>query len=281
MRREKQLTKRLRTLHTLAEAVTAMKSLSAHHFLVARRSLPAARDYRDAIDQVIDQLNLEPPIISGKPRGVLLLTSDLGLCGDYNSRLAGQIDDFLDPHDRVRVYIVGRRGRQILQKHGVSVDRDYSAPASVDGLPERLLQIAEDVIGDYSRGEIGSLEVVSARFTGAGKFSRERTRVLPIRPAVSQAGRSSYQRQAWQRYQSQEHLLAAAVREYLYITLYELLLDTLASEHGMRLVAAESARQWIEETAQTVQRQLAAIRRENSTQEVLDIVSAARSKRRD
>jgi F0F1-type ATP synthase gamma subunit len=71
-------------------------------------------------------------------------------------------------------------------------------------------------------------------------------------------------------------LAAVAVREFLYTTLHELLLDSLASEHGMRLLAAESARQWLDETSETVRRQLAASRRESTTQEVLDIVAGSR-----
>jgi ATP synthase len=80
-------------------------------------------------------------------------------------------------------------------------------------------------------------------------------------------------------YQSGEHLVSVAVREFLYTTLYEILLDSLASEHGMRLLAAESARQWLDETAETTHRQLASSRREATTQEVLDIVAGAKSNR--
>jgi len=58
------------------------------------------------------------------------------------------------------------------------------------------------------------------------------------------------------------------------------LLDSLASEHGMRLLAAESARQWIDETKDSVHRQLTACRREAATQEVLDIVAGARPSQR-
>jgi hypothetical protein len=47
----------------------------------------------------------------------------------------------------------------------------------------------------------------------------------------------------------------------------------------MRLLAAESARQWLDETAETTRRQLASSRREATTQEVLDIVAGAKSNR--
>jgi F-type H+-transporting ATPase subunit gamma len=225
-------------------------------------------------------MGLNAPLHRAGPQGILLITSDLGLCGDYNMRLSANPDESFASENGVRIYVVGRRGKRMLQKQAIDFDRAYSAPASVDGLPERLLQVAEDVIGDYSRGEIAGLDVLSARFAGAGKFSRERTSILPLKPSAGALQDTTPPVASWQRYQSRERLLATIIREYLYITLYQLLLDALASEHGMRLIAAESARQWIEETEQTVHRQLSMVRRENSTQEVLDIVSASRKKSR-
>jgi F0F1-type ATP synthase gamma subunit len=70
------------------------------------------------------------------------------------------------------------------------------------------------------------------------------------------------------------------VREFLYTTLHELLLDSLASEHGMRLLATESARQWLDEASASIRRDLAASHREATTQEVLDIIAGSRPRRR-
>ena len=77
-------------------------------------------------------------------------------------------------------------------------------------------------------------------------------------------------------YVSEQHLAEIAIREFLYITLFELLLDALASEHGMRLVATESAGEWLEGRISATERQLFAVRREEATQEVLDVASGAR-----
>jgi F0F1-type ATP synthase gamma subunit len=77
-----------------------------------------------------------------------------------------------------------------------------------------------------------------------------------------------------------EHLRAVIVREYLYATLYETLLESLASEHGKRLVIAEGARSWLDDRIAATRRQAASIRRETSTQEVLEIVVASRPQRR-
>ncbi len=207
------------------------------------------------------------------PNGVLLVTSDLGLCGDFNSRLTRFAVDYLNEHPGALFYVVGKRGRLALAKRSIASERTYTAPASVDGLPLGVLEIAQDVVKEYSQQKISALTVVSARFEGAGRFTAVATQLLPIATKSDQPIVATP-------YQSRAHLLEVAVREYLYITIYELLLDSLAAEHGMRLVAAESARKWIDDTRQSVQRQWSAVRRESSTQEVLDIVAGSRKVKR-
>ena len=269
MKRQQYFRRRLHTLRMLQDAVLAMRSLSAHHFRLCRKALPAARAYRDQIELALTEVGVSQETNLSAPPGLLMIVSDLGLCGDYNTRL---VQTAVDEHHRVgdgRLYCVGRRPRAVLARFGIQPQRLYHAPASVDGLPLLLLQLAQDMLDDFLRHEIGSLFVVSARFEGAGRYAPVVTQVLPVWPSrpTKPLRRTHYQRH--------RRLAAVAVREFLYTTLHELMLDSLASEHGMRLLATESARQWLEETSETVRRQLAASRREATTQEVLDIVAGA------
>ena len=116
--------------------------------------------------------------------------------------------------------------------------------------------------------------MVSAGFEGVGHFTPLSVRVLPIEPwkAAEPLRRSPYI--------DSNHLTTVAVREFLYITLYEILLDALAAEHGMRLMAAESALEWLDNTATTTSRRLANARSEAATQELLDIVTGGRKRLR-
>ena len=256
MKREQQLERRLHTLHTLGEAVSAMRSLAAHHFRLSRQTLPAAREYRQQIEWALSEIDVHQQLNLSAPPGVLLVASDLGLCGDYNLKLAQTARDELEQLKMAGelrtppLYCVGRRSQSMLSRMGLTATRLYSAAASVDGLPGLLLQLAEELLDEFLNGRFGSLHVISARFEGAGRFVPTTTQVLPVRAngEVARLRPTSYQ--------SRRRIVGVAVREYLYTTLYELLLDSLASEHGMRLLAAESARQWLEETAETVRRQL-------------------------
>jgi F-type H+-transporting ATPase subunit gamma len=274
VKRQQSLTKRLRTLAALHDAVGAMRSLSAHHFRRVRQALPAARTYRDEIDTILAEIGIHQPLHAGLPAGLLVVASDLGLCGDYNSRLARRAVTEAEIRAVRTVYLVGRRPRAALAKHDLSPWRTYDAPASLEGITRLLLGLAEDLLEDYLAGKFGSLHVISAAFDGVGHCTPQSTRVLPVTPvpAAAPPRRSPYNESG--------HVLQAAVGEFLYVTLYGLLLDALAAEHGMRLVAAQSALEWLDKTRATTSRQLANARTEASTQELLDIVSGRQQRLR-
>jgi F-type H+-transporting ATPase subunit gamma len=273
MKRERSLRRRLHSLETLSEAISAMKSLSAHHFRSARAALPAARAYREGIDQALATIGLHQPESSGN--AILLIGADLGLCGGYNSQLASAGLEHYQRLDARRIYCVGHRPVSVLKRANIHVDREYSAPTSVNGLTELLLRLGEDLLVDYLSGDFGTLNVISARFGGVGEFTPICTRLLPVDPPES----TTLMRPST--YVTPDHLAAIAVREYLYIRLFQTALDSLASEHGARLVATESAGEWLSEKTASARRNLASIRREASTQEVLDIaVSAKRRNKR-
>ncbi len=273
MKLEHTLRRQLESLRMLGEAITAMKSLSAHHLRTARAGLSAARAYRDGIDALVAAAGIAQIAPKDGTPALLLLAADLGLCDGYNARLVEAALDQRRSLGATQLYCVGRRPLAALRRANVPVARAYPAVTSVGGLTRLLLTLADDVLGDYLTGAFSSLHLVSARFEGVGAFTGRTTRILPV--VSTRTG----QPLAATPYASARHLAEAAVREYLYSTLYELLLDALAAEHGMRLVATQTAEEWLDTRVNDLQRQLASARRESSTQEVLDVAGGARQRR--
>lgn len=278
MSRERVLLRRLHTLQTLDETVAALRALSAQHFRVARRLLPAARAYRDEITAALGVLQAsEPPWGSEEeaPTGVVLIAADLGLVGDYTARLVREALELRAERGAGPLVCLGHRAVAPLERVEVRPDRVHAAPTSVGSLPSLLLPLVDEILALRRTGELGPLWLVAARFEGAGQFRAVRVPVLPVvaAPTTKPLAASPYSEPA--------HLRAVVVREYLYAALYETLIEALASEHGKRLVTAESAHSWLAERIAATRRRAAAIRRETSTQEVLEVVTAARAARRD
>lgn len=273
MKREQALRRTLRSLSVLGDVVNAMKSLSAHHVRAARTGLADAREYRAGIDSMLAAAGLAQLASNGRPPAVLLVATDLGLCNGYTARLTEAALTKYRQLSAGTFYCVGHRPVGTVQRAGLTVARTYSTVTSTGALPGLLLKLADDVLGDYLDGVFGALHVVSARFDGIGAFTARSTRILPMTPFHSSIRKSATP------YASAVHLAETVIREYVYSTVFELLLDALASEHGVRLIATQSAGEWLETRAAGVRAQLASARREASTQEVLDLVAGGRHRR--
>jgi F-type H+-transporting ATPase subunit gamma len=276
MSRERVLRRRLRTLGTLGDAVGALRSLSAQHFRAARAPLAAARAYRDEVEGFLTVLGA--PEASSTPAGaagVVLVGADLGMVGDYTARLVREALALRAEVGPGPLVCLGRRAVAPLTRAGEPPEAVHPAPTSVSGLTSVLLPLVDTLLALRQDGRLGSLWLVAARFEGAGEYTPVRVPVLPVAP------HADLPPLAPSPYCGPAHLRAVVVREYLYASLYETLLEALASEHGKRLVTAEAARSWLEERIASTQRRVAAIRRETSTQEVIELVGAARAARRE
>ncbi|WDI41701.1 F0F1 ATP synthase subunit gamma [Bremerella sp. P1] len=272
MNRERYLQQRIHTLGALDDAISAMRSFSAHHFRESRQALPAIQTYRAEVEATLAAAGVGGQVDIVPPLGIVLIVSDLGLCGDYNLRLIEFAAETLSQQTDYVLYCIGKRPQGLLKRYKLSPKHWYHAPTSVDGAPNVLLEVAQNVLDDFHTRQVGHLFVISAEFGGAGKFTPHLTQILPTRlPQSAPLQRPNH-------YQTKQHLRHVATREYLYTILYELLLDALASEHGMRLFAAESANKWLKDTTEMVRRQLANNHRERITQELLDIVAGSRRK---
>jgi F-type H+-transporting ATPase subunit gamma len=272
---ERELERRLRTLSTLEQAIAALRSLSARHFLAARAPLASARAYRDEMGSFLAALDTaEPREPDHDHVGIVLVAADLGLVGDYSARLTREALDLRGERGAGPLLCVGHRAVPILAKSGVAPTSVRSAPSSVAGLSAMLLSLVDELLRLRRAGALESLWLVAARFEGAGHFSPMRVPVLPLQPPAG------HPHLPISPYCAAPHVRAVVVREYLYAVLYETMLESLASEHGKRLVVAEGARSWLDDRIEATRRLAASVRRESSTREVLEIAAGARAVRR-
>jgi F0F1-type ATP synthase gamma subunit len=265
------LERRLRALATLEEAISALRSLSAQHFRAARAPLEAVRVYRDEVQRFLGAL---PPLRAADPgpAGIVLVAADLGLIGDYTLHLVREALALRGERGPGPLVCLGRRALGPLAAAGVAPAAVQPAPTHVAGIAALLLPLVDTLLALRARGELGALWLVAARFDGAGAYTPVRIPVLPV-------ARGDAAPIAVSPYGSADALRAVVVREVLYASLYETLLEALASEHGKRLVTAEAARSWLLDQMDATRRAYAAIRREASTQEVLEVAVAARAGR--
>jgi F-type H+-transporting ATPase subunit gamma len=258
----------MRTLQLLDAAVLAMKSLSAHHFRLARAALVSVREYRTELEHTA--AGIVPFVLEADARPPLLIVigADLGLCAEYHARLLEAAQKHAHELRPESLDCIGRRTAALLTRREITVRRTYAAPSSVDDVTRTLLDVVDSLLSDFASGRFGSVHVVAARSLGVGEFDVVRTRLLPLE-ALTEAG------PPLSRYVSNAHFDEVAMRERLFIGLLEVALDAMASEHGTRLLAAQGASEWLDRELAQARRQLSALRQEAGTQEVLELVMGA------
>jgi F-type H+-transporting ATPase subunit gamma len=270
MKRESDLKQRLESLENLLDAVSAMKSISAHHLRAARRELEPVRDYKQGVDSAVDQACVELPPGGSGDCGLVVVGAELGLCGGYNAQVAETAIRARSEHGEGPTFCAGNRVATILKRRALQPARSYAMPSGVAGITNLLLKLTEHVLVAYFEQGLSRVDLVAARFQGVGDFDVQVSPLLPITPPESTPASVRHD------YVSAAHIAEVAVRELLYITLYAQLIEAMASEHGARLVATQSAEKWLEERTSRVDRQLTAAKREATTQEAIEIASGVR-----
>ncbi|MCA9631138.1 MAG: F0F1 ATP synthase subunit gamma [Myxococcales bacterium] len=262
MTRELDLKRRLTALSGLRDAVGAMKSLSAHHFRETRSVALSAREYRAGVESIVARVGCALRPGSG-PVGLIVVGAELGLCGGYTSRVVEKALERLAETGPGPCFCVGKRTRSLLERRGVEVSGSYPGPSGVRELDSLLLGLAERLLRAFVEQDLSALDVVSSHFAGVGSQQPKVVRLLPAPFDTNDPELPLYSRL--------DDFITAATREYLFSTLFEILVNALASEHGARLLATEGAERWLEERVEHLQRRLTVARREASTQETIEL----------
>ncbi len=267
MTRELDLERRVSVLSGMRDAVGAMKSLSAHHFRETRSVATSAAEYRAGVEGIVSRVGLGLRPGTGVV-GLVVVGAELGLCGGYTSRIVEKAVEHRAQVGGGPCFSVGKRTTTMLSRKGVSVTQGYTGPSGVDGLSSLLLDLAESLLTTFVEQGLSALDVVSSHFSGVGSQRPNVVRLFPA-PFATVAPELPL-------YSALDTFISAATREYVFATLYEILVSALASEHGARLLATGSAERWLEERVELLQRRLTVARREASTQETIEL-SARRS----
>jgi F-type H+-transporting ATPase subunit gamma len=222
--------------------------------------------------------------------GLLLITSDRGLAGAFNSQInrAGnnRAREIEGDGTGVVWFATGRRGVSTLQFRGREIAGSYTGftdrPAYADAR-----NIAGDVTTAYVDGHIDRLEIIYNHYVSPMTQTVSHETLLPLQQAdildeegaeeeqSAEAGESQHRRALWIYEPDPEEILARLVPDYVEISIYRALLESTASEHGARMTAmrnaSENASDLIDDLTLEMNRQ----RQAEITQEIMEVVAGA------
>ena len=278
----KDIRKRVSSVENTAQITKAMKMVSAAKLRRAQEAAENARPYAEKLSELLGNLSSRVgedahPFLGetgDAPAHVVLISSDRGLCGGYNTNLIKLSEAFLE-EDRAAdatLTICGRRGRDYFGKRlGERVQLEHVNLSS--GFDLALArEIATDVSLRFMDGRAGSIYVVYTKFKSAISMTPTVERLIPIeQPEVAADGETtdySYE-------PSPALLLGSLLSRYVETKIFQAMLEGTASEHGSRMTAMDNASRNAKEMIERLTLQMNRARQASITTELMEIVSGA------
>lgn len=277
--------RRIGSVRNTQQITKAMKMVAAAKLRRAQEAMLRARPYADKIEEVLSAVatradeEAHPLLVRRPPRRVelVVMTSDRGLAGAFNSNILRRAQRFLhenaDRYESIQVSTIGRKGRDFVRSRGIATRKDYV------GVFEELTfdkakTIAEELQAAYLDEKLDSVFLLYNHFSSAISQKPTLTQLLPIEAnagAEDEGGQLSdfiYE-------PSRTAVLDELLPRHLAMQVWRALLESVASEHGARMAAMESATKNSGELIGKLTLQYNRARQAYITKELMEIVSGA------
>ena len=200
---------------------------------------------------------------------LVLLTSDKGLAGAFNSNLIKGAQRFVAEHSgaAVRMVLIGRKGRDFFKKRGADILEDHVNMAKASY--EQVAAIAETAMDLYRAAEIDAVYLIYNEFKSVVAQTLTVDRVLPVE-IPTQSAPTEYIFE-----EPPAEMLAALLPRYVAMEFYRALLETSASEHAARMTAMEAATSNAGEMIDKLTLYMNRVRQASITKEIIEVVSGA------
>ncbi|MCF3651412.1 ATP synthase F1 subunit gamma [Synoicihabitans lomoniglobus] len=280
--------RRIKSVKNTRQITKAMELVAASKMKKAQAAAVAGRPYAVLMSDMLAALAskvdgtlhpfLQPREV--KTRGILLVTTDKGLCGPLNANLFKLVSDIKDD---AKFVVVGRKGSQFLARSKRNVIADF-------GLHDKVPFHEIKVIGDHMielflQGEIDTIEVIYPRFKNTLIQEPTHRPILPLdnlRDFVKTLADEGAEERAKELADDRQMIfepdaqtvLEALLPFYVNRYLYQLALSTKASEHSARMVAMKTAKDNASNLLDDLTLEYNKARQAAITQEILEIAAA-------
>lgn len=255
----------------------------------AQDQILAARPYAHELIEVISNLALHgeggearhhPLLVQRRPNRVRLLvvTSDRGLCGSYNSNIIRRTERFLaekkDTFRELKVSFIGRKGHEYFKKRlpTTVLDKFYLDVMARPSF-EKAAAIANEVMEEFLKENLDHIYFIYNEFKSALTQKVVLETLLPARPSKEVS--PDFQRVDYLYEPSRKEVLGSLLPKHIRIQVYRVLLEAVSSEHGARMTAMDSATSNAGEMMAKLTLQANRVRQAAITNELMEIVSGA------
>ena len=278
--------RRIKSVKNTRQITKAMELVAASKMKKAQQAALAGRPYAQLMAEMMAALagrvdeSVHPYLVKReiKVRGILLVTTDKGLCGPLNANLFKLVTDIKSP---AKFVAIGRKGTQFLAR----TKRDLLADFSVnDRVPfAEVKTVVEFMLKLYLEGTIDTLEVIYPR------YKNTLVQVPTVSPLLPLSSLSDFvahlNAEAGTAHKADERdmlfepdaqtVLEALLSFYVNRYIYQLILNAKASEHSSRMVAMKTAKDNATKLVGDLTLEYNKARQAGITQEILEIAASS------
>jgi F-type H+-transporting ATPase subunit gamma len=253
MANQKEIRGRISSTISTQQITKAMKLVSATKLRKASDAIIRMRPYALKLQGIMsnlqesaddDRLSVYFENRELKKVCLVVISSDRGLCGAFNANVAKRTrhlleNDYQDlvKKGQVELICIGKKAGENLKRLGYAVNTDYQS-LLIDFNADKVFDFAQTLIDRFKNGELDKIELVYNQFKNAATQILKNELLLPVAKAERgvQKSESDYIFEP-----SKIAILEDLIPRSLKTQFYKALLDSLASEHGARMVAMDKA----------------------------------------
>jgi len=280
--------RRIKSVKNTRQITKALELVAASKMKKAQQAALAGRPYSELMARMLAALadrveeSQHEFLVKRevKTRGIILITSDMGLCGSLNSNMFKLVTEITTP---AKYAVIGRKGTQFIARTHRDLLADFPAKDSVKFADIKV--VAEFMVKQFHEGVVDTVEVVWPRFRNT---LVQVPTVLPLLPltdlkgsiaqlqkdAGSSATPSTPPQTEMLFEPDAKHVLESLLPLYLNRQVYHQALEAKASEHSARMVAMKAAKDNATDLLADLTLEYNKARQAGITQEILEIAAA-------
>lgn len=279
------LRRKIKSVTNTKQITKAMQMVAASKMQRAQEAAGSTRSYAETAGQIIDHVEdflvkdgqiVFHPLLAVRPIAkvtLVVISSDRGLAGAYNSNILRQTLDFLkiNSDKQIDIVTVGRKIRDSLTRLNIPLQASFTdfagKPTSNDIVP-----IAKLTIDAFLAEQTDSVTLIYTRFHSTLKQTVETETILPIEPP--QKNESTEQPTHELNYlfePAAEEVLDYILPRIIEVRFLRAILDSVASEHSARMIAMKSATDNATDLIDDLRLTYNSVRQAAITQEIAEI----------
>lgn len=276
----KDLRRRIKSIKSTSQITKAMQMVAAAKMKKAQDKAQKGLPYLKQLHKVLANLNnrvdhsRNPLFLAdnkGSKTGVLVISTNKGLCGSINTNLYKLISNY--DKNKTVFYTVGRKGKLFVAKTGrqLLADFEFKENPTIEDANSISKLLIEAFLGD----EVSKIEIVYSHFINTAVQKPEKQDLLPLSSLPGASSDSNTNETEYEYEPNANDILAGILPHYLSYTVYALLLEAKASEHSSRMVAMKNATDNANDMVKVLKLQYNKARQALITNQILEISSAA------